>query len=97
MVGDDAFNLSTGGWDLQKIVSLSPCRVEKEDEKTIKIPPDLFDGLPEFRKTKRVQCSKLQILKDGKAKQKKIYADKLKKKIIREYNSSQKLKKHQMK
>lgn len=71
-------------------------KYKKEEEKTIKLPPDLFDGLPDIRKTKRVRRSKLQILKDGKVKQKKIRADELKKKIIREYNNFQKPNKQQM-
>jgi hypothetical protein len=53
----------------------------KEEEKTIKYPLDLFEGLSEVRKTKRVRRSKLQILKDGKAKQRKISANELKRRL----------------
>lgn len=45
-----------------------PVKAKKEEEKTVKLPPDLLQGLPNSRKTKRVRRSKLQILKDGIAK-----------------------------
>jgi hypothetical protein len=45
-----------------------PVKAKKEEEKTVKLPGDLLQSLPEARKTKRVRRSKLKILKDGKAK-----------------------------
>ena len=79
----------------KKLYRAPPVKQKKEEEKTIKLPRDLFDGLTDIRKTKCVRHSKLQILKDGKTKQKKNRADELKKKIIRKYNNSQKPKKQQ--
>jgi hypothetical protein len=49
-----------------------PIKNKKKEEKTIKVPKSLFEGLPAKKSGKRVRRMKLELVKDARNKQKDI-------------------------
>lgn len=64
---------------------VAPPSKKKEEEKTIKIPKSLFEGLPVKKVGKRVKRMKLNTIKDARKRQKEFRSKEIKNAIIAEY------------